>query len=240
MTQEQKQYIEKHSDLIENGDWEIFFQNAPRGIGEVLYAAGIDFMSHLREIPEQSFWKSNIKDIDIPNSVTSIGDSAFRWCYSLESVAFGKNSQLMSIGKHAFYVCESLKSVAIPERVTSIGASAFADCLSLESITIPDSVTSIEESAFHNCPSLTSVTIPDSIKSIGAFAFAYCSSLKNITIPDSVTRINNDAFIDLGTDVVINFDGTKEQWKNIYSSEAFRNTYFTVNCLDGALHKKQR
>ena len=59
----------------------------------------------------------------IPDSVTSIGDSAFRGCDSLTSVTIGNG--VTSIGERAFDDCDSLISVTIPDSVTSIGYYAF-------------------------------------------------------------------------------------------------------------------
>ena len=62
-----------------------------------------------------------------------------------------------SIGSSAFYSCSKLMSVVIGDSVTSIGSDAFANCTSLTSVVIPDSVTSIGSYAFQYCNSLTSV-----------------------------------------------------------------------------------
>ena len=99
-----------------------------------------------------------------------------------------------TIGDSAFRTCDSLTSVAIPDSVTTIGGSAFYDCDSLTSVAIPDSVTTIGDSAFRICDSLTSVVIPDSVTTIGNYAFYYCDSLTSVVIPDSVTTIGNYAF----------------------------------------------
>ena len=91
----------------------------------------------------------------IPESVTSIGYSAFSDC--------------------------SFTSITIPNSVTSIGVNAFSGCRRLKSITIPNSITSIGNGAFSGCSSLTSVTIPESVTNIGAWAFYGCSNLTSIT-----------------------------------------------------------
>ena len=65
----------------------------------------------------------------IPNSVTSIGESAFRGCSSLTSLTIPDS--VTSIGNYAFYGCSSLTSVTIPNAVTSIGEQAFKNCSSL-------------------------------------------------------------------------------------------------------------
>ena len=69
---------------------------------------------------------TEVKDLVIPNNVTSIGD-------------------------YAFSGFSGLTSVTIPNSVTSIGSSAFSECSGLTSVTIPNSVTSIGEGAFSNC-----------------------------------------------------------------------------------------
>ena len=150
----------------------------------------------------------------IPNSVTSIGDSAFFACGGLTSITIP--SSVISIGDSAFEYCNALQTLTIPSSVTSIGYYAFSDS-GLTSITIPGSVTSIGdyafdgsdfltnvtilngvtsigESAFDGCSGLTSVTIPSSITSIGYGAFAYCSGLTSVTLPSSITSIGIYAF----------------------------------------------
>ena len=131
-------------------------------------------------------------DVTIPESVTSVGLSAFRSCSSLTSVTIPEG--VTSIGKEAFRWCNSLRVVTIPKGVTSIGDSAFRDCSSLISVTIPAGVTNISRVAFSDCGGLTSVTIPDDVTSIGSRAFSGCSKLTSVTIPEGVTSIGDEAF----------------------------------------------
>lgn len=86
-----------------------------------------------------------------------------------------------SIGNSAFECCNNLTSINIPEGVTSIGWSAFNGCTSLNSIILPESLTSIESWAFGYCNSLSSIAIPESVTSIGDYAFSECSSITRIT-----------------------------------------------------------
>ena len=139
-------------------------------------------------------YEMSLEHINIPASVTTIGDYAFCNCSNLTSITFASGSQLESIGDYAFYYCSSLTSIEIPAGVTSIGERAFAACISLASIEIPAGVTRIEGSAFNSCSSLTSITIPANVTSIGTNAFYECSSLTSIEIPAGVTSIGGYAF----------------------------------------------
>ena len=135
---------------------------------------------------------TEIANLIIPNSVTSIGVRAFYYCSGLTSITIGNS--VTSIGSEAFFKCSGLTSVTIGNSVTSIGNNAFQYCSGLISVTIGSGVTSIGGSAFAGCSGLTSVTIPNSVTSIGDYAFTYCSGLTSITIPNSVTSIGSNAF----------------------------------------------
>ena len=124
----------------------------------------LDYAHHLYLNGEE------VKDLVIPNSVTSIGDYAFEYC-------------------------SALTSVTIPNSVTSIGLWAFRGCSSLTSVTIPNSVTSIGEWAFGGCSGLTSVTIGNSVRRIGTEAFANCTELLDVyCYAEKVPYAGSDAF----------------------------------------------
>ena len=91
---------------------------------------------------------SEITDLVIPNSVTSIGASAFSYCTGLTSVIIGNS--VTSIGDYAFNGCSGLTFIIIPNSVTSIGSYAFASCSNLNSVTIGSGVLSIGNRVFEN------------------------------------------------------------------------------------------
>ena len=133
--------------------------------------------------------QNTINSVTIPDSVTSIGNEAFRSC-SLSSVNIPYG--VTNIG-HSVFWGSGLTSVTIPDSVTHIGHSAFR-LSPLTSVTIGSGLTSIGGEAFRDCTALTSVTIPNSVTSIGNYAFLGCTSLTSVTIPDSVTSIGSSAF----------------------------------------------
>ena len=150
------------------------------------YANPLHCAHHLYLVDEE------IKDLVIPNGVTSIEGSAFYGCTGLTSVTI--DNSVTSIGNAAFYGCTGLTSVCIGNGVTSIGHSAFSGCSGLTSVTLGSSVTSIDNNAFSECSDLTSVTLPNSVTHIGCEAFYGCSSLTSVTIPNSVTLIRDYTF----------------------------------------------
>ncbi len=152
----------------------------------------IDIPEGVTSIGKKAFQEcEKLLSINIPDSVVSIGVQAFNKCKSLKSLTIPGN--VTSIGYGAFSNCESLRTVTILNGVTSIGSNMFSSCRFLGSVSIPESVTSIGDSAFSRCDSLSSINIPESVTSIGSHAFAYCP-LKSINIPESVTSIGDSAF----------------------------------------------
>ena len=166
-------------------------------ISDIAAWCNIDFVSHFYSNPLEYAHHlylngEEVKDLVIPNSVTSIGSYAFYNFDALTSVTIGNS--VTSIGSYAFYKCSGLTSVTIGNSVKSIGSSAFYGCSGLTSVTIGNSVTSIGYGAFEGCSGLTSVTIPNSVTSIGEQAFDGCSGLTSVTIGNSVTSIGDYAF----------------------------------------------
>ena len=156
--------------------------------------------------------KTSATSVTIPDSVidpnnnttynvTSIGEKAFQYNYSLEQVEIPNS--VTTIGNSAFHNCTKLKEIIIPDSVTTIGKNAFQKCNNLPSITLSNTLTSIDSNAFLDCSSLTTIAIPNSVTSIAHQAFANCSSLTSVTLPEnSIIAIN--AFDNAGKRDTIN------------------------------------
>jgi len=107
----------------------------------------------------------SIRELDIADSVRSIGNSAFYYCRNLEEVKLP--GELQIIESNAFNSCVSLRRVSIPEGTVFIGNRAFYDDRRLEFAQIPASVEFIGNKAFDNCPKLRVKVEP------GSYAEAY-------------------------------------------------------------------
>ena len=133
---------------------------------------------------------------EIPNTVTSIDDSAFFNATALTSVTFEADSVLTSINSRAFLDAPALTSITIPNSVTSIGDSAFSGATALNSITFEAGsvLTSIGKYAFRNASALTSIIIPNSVTSIGEYAFDSATALTSVTFEGNAPTASGTAF----------------------------------------------
>ena len=150
-------------------------------------------------------------------TVTIIGTNAFNNYNGLfnDMTSVEIPNTVTFIGELAFSECKGLTSLDLPGSVTTIAEDAFAHCTGLTSIKIPDSITKLSNSVFFGCSGLTSVEIPGSVTTIGNRAFCYCTGLKSIYIPSSVTAIGWGAFAQcFGLEEII-IDKDNKNYKSI-------------------------
>ena len=133
----------------------------------------------------------NIRSVDIPQGVTSIGNHAFEECFALEEVTIPQS--VTSIGLIAFGGCCKLTTLSLGENVETIGGGAFWHCSNLSEITIPENVKEIKNGyseniyyrkTFEGCSHLKCIILPAGFKSFEA-------SLRDCPT-DCVIYYNND------------------------------------------------
>ena len=109
-----------------------------------------------------------------------------------------------TIGDYAFYYCYSMTSVTIPNSVTSIGSVAFYNCTRLAEITLPNNLASIGYGAFASCSALTAITLPASVTNIAEYAFVYCNNL-GLIICEATTppTLVSGAFYGINDDIPV-------------------------------------
>lgn len=129
--------------------------------------------------------------MEIPNSVTSIGEEAFFGCSGLTSVEIPNS--VTDIGGSAFKDCSGLTSVEIPNSVTEIGHAAFSGCNGLTSVVIPNSVTEIGYSVFDGC-GLDTIIMGCGVKTIGDYAFRSCPASRIYITAQTPPEIESNTF----------------------------------------------
>jgi hypothetical protein len=187
------------------------------GAGTVVYNGTVTALE------SGAFYYNNTKEaltaITLPESLTALGDDAFRGCTGLTTVTFDGTSALTIINKRAFQGCSSLATIAIPASVETIGSSAFTGCSGLASVTFPgtSALTTIGTTAFSNCASLTTITLPESVTTIG-----------EVQISGEKTYYNGSVFSGAGlTSFVV-----PKNLTTIYGGGHFRNCPITSLTVD--------
>ena len=142
-------------------------------------------------------WAGFTGDLVIPNSVTTIGYSAFYESTSFDGTLTIGNS-VTTINGEAFRGCTGFTGdLAIPNSVTTIGTAALLGCNGFNgSLILGNSLTTIGEHAFNGCNSFTGdLLIPNSVTSIGTYAFCGCSGFNGtLTLGGALTSIGRDTF----------------------------------------------
>lgn len=157
--------------------------------------------------------KFKVVDLELPDGLTSISDSAFS-NLNISSVIIPET--VSHIGKAAFNNCHLLSSVQLPQRTVSLNGQTFYNCYSLNTINIPEKLTKVSSTSaeFWGCPlanvtfegerlalpdnlfwgaAVKSMELPEELEEIGESCFA-SSGLVSIEIPDGVTKIGYHAF----------------------------------------------
>ena len=144
------------------------------------HLSSYEIISGCEIIDKEAFKGTIVETVSVPDTVTSIGASAFEDCKDLHSITI--SDSVNEIGHSTFRGCERLTAVRLPRYINGIHNNTFFGCKSLESIFLPSGIQFIGLRAFEDCSALRSIVIP-SMASIEAFAFAGCSSLKHVSLP---------------------------------------------------------
>eukprot|EP00980_Cylindrotheca_fusiformis_P017193 scaffold5294_cov129-Cylindrotheca_fusiformis.AAC.3 len=171
--------------------------------------------SSVREIPIEAFANCYaLVHVQLPVTLTRIGDVAFGSCRELKCVQFvaeegsletsstNEDSEegtimfpetLLQVGEAAFQFCDHLRKVIVCSASTQLCLGAFRGCCGLRSAELPDGLQVIEQEVFSACESLSLVNMPSSLIEIGAYALSGCS-IETLHIPPTVATIGEGAF----------------------------------------------
>jgi len=157
-----------------------------------------------------------VTKVVIDNSITYLGNRAFKNMTSLTTVKFGAgvrstgyecfqgctalasvelNDVITKLGSNLFYGCSSLETINIPESVTTINTRVFKNCTKLNNVVLPEALSNSSYEVFMGCTSLESINIPAKYTIVAPAMFSGCTSLKEVYIPKTVTKIRVQAFM---------------------------------------------
>ena len=238
---------------------------APYAFSDTQYLKSVTLPEGLAEIKKSTFASHSkegftaLTHVDIPASVTTIRNGAFSICLYLKDLVLPNG--VTTIESSAFWG-SGLTHITIPPTAVSIDGYAFAYCkddmviravadsyavsyagtdhgtntpknivveyifpYGGDRLVLPENLTAIEESTFEGIDASV-VVIPDGVTIIGSRAFAACPNLKHVSVPDSVTRIVSDAFDGCGT---VYLYGTKGGTAQDYSKDHGNINFISLN-----------
>lgn len=212
-------YYPGSDDLVYNGLYYRLFKDGIRITGFDDSSETVDIPDEIegipvREIDYYAFARKDITSVTIPDSIINIGAYAFAYCENLIDINIPDG--LEYVGESAFLDTPWLENkkaedplviengvlidgtgcsdkVTVPDSVYLIACEAFRDNSELTEIEIPDNVI-ILSAAFQNCSGLTEITLPNGLTDIYYNTFRGCTKLETIIIPESVTFFGGEAF----------------------------------------------
>ena len=179
-------------------------------------------------IGDSIFSGTNIKKIEIPDSITNFG-YPFSGCTKLEEITIGNGIEKLQSGQ--FSNLTSLKKVTIGDGLTTIGNNTFYQLTALETVIIGKNLKTIELNAFYNCTGLKSINFPNTLETIGLSAFYKCTGLESISLPNTLKSIGTSAFeqctslkeVEIPGCVEMNQDNNKEEGITEIGNAAFKD-----------------
>lgn len=150
-----------------------------------------------------AFYLSTITSIEVPDSVTSIGEMAFLGCTSLKSVKL--STGVAKIDKNAFGSCSALQEIQVAKDNPNF-SSLNGVLYSKKQDTLVIYPAAKTDAAY---------IIPSCVTSVAMYAFSENPYLETLTIPNSLIKVGDSAFYNCKNLRAVSYNGTEEEWNQI-------------------------
>ena len=156
---------------------------------ERVYCDGVNY--DVAAIAPRAFWQSAVTRVQIPNSVTMIGEAAFADAVELTDITLPLG--LKAISRYML-AGTAVTNVVLPEGLTDIGAGAFEDCDQLHTVFLPYTLQTIGERAFAYCSNLAELYSDAAVPplTLGDDAFEGCDGIDVMLADDRTTQRYQD------------------------------------------------
>lgn len=225
-------YADGTAEVIEDQDPEHSYLNPYPDITELTIPATVSYEDNtymVTKIGNGAFEScQNLTTVTLPATLEKIGKDAFLYS-SITSIEIPNT--VRTIGMSAFAMCTNLASANLPTGLTTINYGLFSGCSKLTSINIPEHVKTIGGAAFNLC-GVTSIDLPAGLVQIGSAAFGFCDKLTSVTCRALVPPAAEGAFAGVETANIplyvhafyVNDYKEAEEWKKFTNVQAIPET----------------
>lgn len=150
-----------------------------------------------------AFYLSTITSIEVPDTVTSIGEMAFLGCTSLKTVKL--STGVAKIEKNAFGSCSALQEVQVAKDNPNFS--------SLDGVLYSKAQDTLV--IYPAAKTDAAYTIPSGVTSVAMYAFSENPYLETLAIPNSLIKVGDSAFFNCKNLRSVSYNGTEEEWNQI-------------------------
>ncbi len=161
-------------------------------LGQVTFENTTGKPSALTTIGKEAFKNTKLTDITFPDTMQTIGESAFEACTGLTALVLPNS--ITTLGNKAFRGCTGIRSLKLPNAASTVGDYVFENATSLTEIELPEGLTFTGKGEFKGCSSLSNITLPSTLETLGDETFMSCAVIQRVTLPDKVTTLGQKAF----------------------------------------------
>lgn len=171
--------------------------------------ASINIPQGVTYIGYNAFFNTAIKELTLPESMTSIAQGALRGMGKLRKITLPNS--ITEIEGSTFGGCQRLRSVVLPSTLKTIPARIFIGC-AIDTIVIPEGVRYIDRNAFESCRGLKHIVFPSTLVAIGPEAFKDCPAIETLELPAGLQQIASWALAGcVGLKTIINHAATPQK-----------------------------